>query len=151
MRRIFKNGDHVYYERISGTILGIFNTCMAFFISDNPEPSLYSFKGLRLANKNDAATLMFFIRDKFGTNLSDDTKVALKQKRFIIVTLSELNHSPKLTTTLQSLIRKRHFLLVMAKNYLRGKHSEERIERICSKVEAIQIEIDAEEKCLMLH
>jgi hypothetical protein len=148
MKKPFKHNDRVCYGVVPGTILGIYNMSKALFLSDYPKDNFLTFAELRAAEKRHSDVFIFFVREQFGNVLSDRAKKTLKQRKFFPVLLSEIkhldtpapNHDSK--TPLESLVNKRHLLLTMAKHYVRSRMSDEKIHRLCERVEELQLEIE---------
>jgi hypothetical protein len=150
MKKPFKHNDRVCYSVVPGTILGIYNTSKALFLSDYPKDNFLTFSELRTAERRHSDVFIFFVREQFGNVLSERAKKTLKQRRFFPVLLSELKHldtptapKPDSKTPLESLVNKRHLLLTMAKHYVRSSMSDEKIHRVCERVEDLQLEIES--------
>lgn len=144
MKKSFKVDDRVSFGVVPGSILGIYNVNKALFFSDYPKSNFLTFAELREVNKADNPTFFFFIREKFGVNkLSERAKLTLKQRRFLPVLLTDLKHLPaEQKSELESMINKRHLYLTMARHYVRSKESDEKVHRVCEKIEELQFKIE---------
>jgi hypothetical protein len=147
VKKPFKHNDRVCYGVVPGTILGIYNMSKALFLSDYPKDNFLTFSELRTAEKRHSDVFFFFAREQFGNVLSERAKKTLKQRRFFPVLLSEIKHleapKPDYKTPLESMVNKRHLLLTMAKHYVRSCMPDEKIHRVCEKVEDLQLEIES--------
>ena len=143
MKKPFRPNDRVSYGVVPGELLGIYNMHKALFLSDYPKENFLTFTELRKAERSSSDVFIFFAREKFGNSLSEADKKALKQRRFFPVMLSDLKHLESNKSDLDSMLNKRHLYLTMARHYVRTNMPDDRIHRLCEKIEQLQVEIES--------
>lgn len=137
----FKVGESVSYGPIKGIVIGLLennNQEFCLFFADNVRPNFLT------ANEiiNSAS---WFISNNFRSFLSkyfdSNLFVVAKQKRFLILPTQDLKINT-IESKEMSLLHKRHLYLTLARHYLRTKASDEKIHRICERIEDLQKNIE---------
>jgi len=147
MKRVIKNGDRVFFGPIKATIISIFNSNHALILSETSHTTLKVWDDLQISHPQLLKVMFFYLKEYAG----DYATHLIKQQRFCITSISQLRFNNEPKPSYRSLIKKRHLYIAMAKHYIRNKHKDNSIQRICSKIEDMQIDIETLESNAKWH